>query len=722
MKVRLVCTLCAIAAGCTPPAADEQRTVRQAIHLSWDHCQAARPDGLAPGDAFGTSAAISYEAAFIGGNEAAWAFTRDQEGAVDWVEDGPLPASPPAGSQFGAAVALNGDNSGIVGAPGASRIYPFSRDDQTQPWSGGAALSGPAGSEFGAALAVDGDRLFVGAPGENAVYVLERPTGTWEQTLRLVPLDGVVGDRFGAAIAARDGKVVIGAPDRAGTGTVYVYSHADGPTLTMLGEIAPADLAAGDAFGAAVAVASSTAVVGVPGSDAFGSDAGAVLAFDYDDLVTDPWPQVAAFGAEVPQPGQRFGSAVTYGDGYVLASTDPSADGIVSAFHRDIGDGWGTLGNKESPLSGTARFGAAIAGDNEDVAIGAPGDAEAGANAGAAVFCWNNHYPVAADDEFTVVSAAPWTSLDVLANDFDPDGEPLTLQVQTSPAHGTFRIDDDGTSLRYIADDGYLGADTFEYRVVDGLDATAVGTVNVTVVVGNDGVDPNDLCAITTCPATDVCYAGTCYRACEASSGCAVGDGCYDGRCTSDPCEGTTCEETETCWGGGCFATCTGDEDCDGGSCFGGRCADDVCEAITCPTEQACYGGACFGGCTRDADCEEGSCFSGRCTVDPCDMVQCASGLVCFAGTCFPGCTSDAECPADTACFDGRCAADACAGIQCPQSLVCEAGECREPAVDSGCGCSAVTHGIGLSPWFAGLLLLGVRRRRRRRRGVTVPD
>jgi len=57
--------------------------------------------------------------------------------------------------------------------------------------------------------------------------------------------------------------------------------------------------------------------------------------------------------------------------------------------------------------------------------------------------------------------------IDVLANDFDADGDKLTLSgVSLQPAHGTARID--GGKLVYTPAEGYTGGDVLRYTVSDG--------------------------------------------------------------------------------------------------------------------------------------------------------------------------------------------------------------------------------------------------------------
>src|SRR3546814_14665460 len=60
------------------------------------------------------------------------------------------------------------------------------------------------------------------------------------------------------------------------------------------------------------------------------------------------------------------------------------------------------------------------------------------------------------------------TTLFVLANDSDPEGQSLSIISTTDPEHGTVTIAADGTSLVYTGDDNYSGPDSFSYTISDG--------------------------------------------------------------------------------------------------------------------------------------------------------------------------------------------------------------------------------------------------------------
>jgi len=91
--------------------------------------------------------------------------------------------------------------------------------------------------------------------------------------------------------------------------------------------------------------------------------------------------------------------------------------------------------------------------------------------------------PVAVDDTLTVLQDAAATSIDVLANDTDPDGGPKIIASVTAPDHGAAAITG-GTAVSYRPDAGFCGADSFSYTLNGGAQATVAVTVLCPVGVG----------------------------------------------------------------------------------------------------------------------------------------------------------------------------------------------------------------------------------------------
>lgn len=93
-----------------------------------------------------------------------------------------------------------------------------------------------------------------------------------------------------------------------------------------------------------------------------------------------------------------------------------------------------------------------------------------------------NGRPTAANDSYTVTknSTLPLPAPGVLANDSDPDGDPLQAVLASSPAHGLLVLHTNG-SFSYAPTAGYTGPDNFTYRASDGLTNSEVATVSLSV-------------------------------------------------------------------------------------------------------------------------------------------------------------------------------------------------------------------------------------------------
>ncbi|MEA2606795.1 MAG: large repetitive protein [Chloroflexota bacterium] len=106
-----------------------------------------------------------------------------------------------------------------------------------------------------------------------------------------------------------------------------------------------------------------------------------------------------------------------------------------------------------------------------------------------------NGSPVAVDDTPPAIDedAGPIT-IDVLANDSDPELDPLAIIDVTDGAKGTVAITNSGADLTYAPSPDANGPDTFTYTIDDGHGGTDTATVYVTITPVNDppaaGADP----------------------------------------------------------------------------------------------------------------------------------------------------------------------------------------------------------------------------------------
>ena len=101
-----------------------------------------------------------------------------------------------------------------------------------------------------------------------------------------------------------------------------------------------------------------------------------------------------------------------------------------------------------------------------------------------------NQPPTANDNSFTVEQDSTDNALDVLANDTDPDGDPLTIVDVTQPANGEAVIS--GDVILYTPNAGYFGPDSFTYTIDDGFGGQDTATVSVEVIRANQPPVAND--------------------------------------------------------------------------------------------------------------------------------------------------------------------------------------------------------------------------------------
>jgi VCBS repeat-containing protein len=113
--------------------------------------------------------------------------------------------------------------------------------------------------------------------------------------------------------------------------------------------------------------------------------------------------------------------------------------------------------------------------------------------AAAPAFAAGPAVPVANNDSASTTEDANGVNVNVLANDTDADGDPLTI------ASGSFGASANGGTvtlvtgtpqqLRYKPSANFNGTDTFTYRATDGANQSSPATVTVTVSAVNDVPD-----------------------------------------------------------------------------------------------------------------------------------------------------------------------------------------------------------------------------------------
>ncbi|MBI4718009.1 MAG: FG-GAP repeat protein [Planctomycetes bacterium] len=299
-------------------------------------------------DRFGWAVALEGDLAVVGapgktrggvpGAGAAYVYRR---GPTGWAVEAKLLGA--AGTGIGGAgtsVAVSGDLV-VVGAP---------RDDVSGVHDCGSALlfrktatgwaqefrlvagDSLADDHFGQSVHADGDVVAVGAPdadpagiSSGAAYLFRRAGGIWVQESRITALDAAAGDGFGSSVAISADALLSGAPGHAhaGVATGAAYLFRKSATWALEAELLAADLASGDGFGAAVALAGDLAAVGAPSADhAAGTNAGAGYVFR---RVAGAWIELQKLATYGSDAGDALGASIAV-DGEFVAAGAPLAD------------------------------------------------------------------------------------------------------------------------------------------------------------------------------------------------------------------------------------------------------------------------------------------------------------------------------------------------------------------------------------------------------------
>ncbi|GLQ89476.1 tandem-95 repeat protein [Dyella flagellata] len=88
--------------------------------------------------------------------------------------------------------------------------------------------------------------------------------------------------------------------------------------------------------------------------------------------------------------------------------------------------------------------------------------------------------PIANDVTISVPSEKP-SSIDLLANASDPDGQALTAHIVDGPSHGCLHRNEDG-NYTYVPQDEWFGDDSFSYDVNDSEAQSNIAIVHIKVV------------------------------------------------------------------------------------------------------------------------------------------------------------------------------------------------------------------------------------------------
>lgn len=380
-----------------------------------------------------------------------------------------------------------------------------------------ASAPGAQAQGFGAALLLSGNHLFVGQPGEVALFPVPPSVAgsvgifmkqdTWAHMMSVQPEDPVVADGFGQALAEDGGVLVVGAAKRdAARGTVFVFQHREGDWREIARLDAP-ERAESDGFGSAVGVSGDYILVGAPGRD---QGAGAVYVYLRSK---DTWSPAGVISVPADDQGDHFGTTITVDGARALIS----APGTLPAFLPgapasvkpgkvvvvDLEDGaWTPSGLITA--EGSTTLGYAMTLSDGDALISAPGTNQ-GAGAvyqfvfdGAAWEQTGNLEPVGTAPAFglslarsgsTAVVGAPLASRAVIFELTETAGWLMTGDVAYQDQFAYF-----GTAVATRGDEvlvGGPGVDFFEgISVVYGRDGSGDWVEGATLMGEFGGLDP----------------------------------------------------------------------------------------------------------------------------------------------------------------------------------------------------------------------------------------
>ncbi|MBN1557262.1 MAG: tandem-95 repeat protein [Lentisphaerae bacterium] len=426
---------------------------------------------------FGRSVGLDDGTLIVGtSSKAAYVFVRS---GTNWSQQARFTATD---SGFGHSVAIGGENA-MVGAHGSGAygaVYHYLRSGTN--WTQQPVLTPADGSlneKFGAAVALCGTWTVIGAPNDSlnavdsgAACLFELAGGVWTQRRRIFPDDGGSGDQFGSAVAISGDTVLVGARDYDAPGTnkigaAYVFGR-NGTNWTQEAHLKGPDVAGSDAFGGAVALFENTAVAGAEMAPASGSDDGAAYVFvskdnappealndtaalDEDDVVLidvldndgdpDGDPLAVSCVGKPPHGEASIGAGATN----VLYAPDADYHG-TDTFYYVVSDPYG--------LVDTGQVVVAVRSVNDN--------------------------PRAAADRAVTARNTP-VVIPVLANDTEPDGDPMSISHLGTPNYGSAAAGPGPTNVTFTPATNVLGYSTFTYTVADGAGGYGTGTVLVSV-------------------------------------------------------------------------------------------------------------------------------------------------------------------------------------------------------------------------------------------------
>lgn len=352
----------------------------------------------AGGDIFGVSVAVSRTTTIIGalfdddaGDFSGSAYLFDTETGLQLFK---LTASDAAeGDQFGTSVAIS-RTTAIVGSVGdddegsaTGSVYIFDTDTGIQLFKL-TASDAEEGDLFGISVAISLNTAVVGAifsddagPSSGSAYLFDTVTGL--ELFKLTASDAQAGDFFGASVAIFGTTAIIGAPnsDDAGSnsGSVYLFDTLTG---LQIAKLTSSEAASRDFFGHSVAIAGTTAIVGLYVAHDAGSNRGSAFLFD-----TETGLELFKLTPSDAEDEDHFGTSVAITGTTAIVGAfgiDDTGSNSGSAYLFDTKTGLQIAKLIATDAAADDQFGGNVAISNTTAIVGASANDDAGASSGSA--------------------------------------------------------------------------------------------------------------------------------------------------------------------------------------------------------------------------------------------------------------------------------------------------------------------------------------------------
>lgn len=317
--------------------------------------------------------------------------------------------------EFGSSMAVS-DNIVLIGSTFGDEAFIYEYDGDNKSFTRIGHLTAPdsgAGSNFGAAVSIDGDTIAIGAYHADtssnetgAAYIFEKPDGGWTDmtpTATLTATTPYFRDIFGQHIAISGDTVVVASHwddeivDSGGAAYVFEKPDSGWADMTETALLYSTDLEEGDGFGSDVEVSGDTIFVSAKKKDYDNWTTGAVYVFEKPASGWETMTETAKLlpsEAGFDMRGSYFGHALGFDDNILVVSAyyydnDNSANSIGALFlYEEPGSGWVNATEDKKLLtddiSSTKILGQSLVLSGTTLLAGGPGNSEMGNYAGAA--------------------------------------------------------------------------------------------------------------------------------------------------------------------------------------------------------------------------------------------------------------------------------------------------------------------------------------------------